>query len=1274
MFRKLLTLLNVCITTLTAIAQPYCTVKEFHPHDGLASRYINGMIQTKDQLLWIFTWNGLSCYDGYQFTSYSDVASRTAGQSQILSTNRLLSINESITGNIWCITYDYNIYLFDRRVGNYVDISSRINKKYGISFHTHRAFTTKKGHTWLLNVEKGGAIVCIDEHKLDSDDAITLYKPDDKPFLANELFWAYEDHKGKEYFFTDQGLVSIDGSFRSKLPFRYALDMEPYTVLGTKDGRICLFDEKMENSITLSLPAEVNTLGLLVQNNRNTFIAVTDAGFYVYNTKTHKGQLIATPEDANPVSQLRTFYTDSMGRGWLITSRGDILKINFCEATVERLPMAHLIPLLRQSQQSFFHEDRHRTLWVATEQGFFGYYDKQGRSFVNCPVRTNINQPVINRWYIDTQDNLWFSGNHNLAMVSFGLNNNAHVTNLQEVRSVMFDHQGRLWAGTKHGEIAMYDSGGTLLGYIAGDGRIVPHNVRFSTCIYCLYQDRKQRIWIGTKGDGLYLRDTDGKLVHYGLEHLPSNQIYDVHQDFQGRIWVATFEKGICLIEEDDNGGMTFSTVNDRLKNYPSEDYHKVRRITETRDSVIIVSACNGLVTFSEKFNDPGSIRFYAHKHERDNDASLFTSDVMLTFAANNDSVYIVTVGGGVQVVSAGALLSDRLMLNNAHWLMGGQQMVTSILQDKHGNIWTGYENSISMYERATQQLYKFGSCHLGMDINLTEAKPAFNPLTGQIAFATVNGFICFQPERLQEESFVPPLVFTGIQLHGEGKGRRMLHGDSLEINTDQRNLTIYFSALSYKDNNMIKYAYKLEGTDHDWNELGASHSITFNRFPAGHHRLLVKSTDSHGVWVDNVRTLHVYARPTFWETWWALLLYVLIGVSIVGLAFWIYWLHARNVMEHQLNEMKTKFFTDVSHKLRTPLTLIGGPVNQVLQEGGLTDTARNHLEMVERNAKRMLVLVNKMLTYSKEHHTYISDENIPELPEESNGSATNNRMNKTNENGICLLIVEDNNDLRQFLTSILQSDYHVIEACNGREGLEKAQTEHPDFILTDVTMPEMDGLEMVHRIKADKNISHTPIVILSAKASMDDRIEGLKAGVNDYITKPFSATYLKQCMANIIQNQRIKQQNYLATIKPDLLTAEENKGNQETEGKTLRLKATKIVDADKLLMEQLIDYIEDNISNSELKIEDLTSALCLGRSAFYNKVKTLVGMSPVELLRYIRVQHAEEMVAKSDAPFSQIAYAVGFSDPRYFGKCFKKQTGLTPTEYREQRANVEKA
>ena len=1272
MQRYFFSILFAFIAGLNVAAQPYCSVKNFNLRDGLGSNVITSLQQTSDQLLWFATWNGLTCYDGYRFTAFRDAPLGGRQPQRVLTTNRLQSIEANSAGNIWCITYDLNAYLFDRRSGQYVDITSRINTKFGITFHTTRAITTANGHTWLLNTEAGGPVVRIDDRRYQADDAIELYRPGDEPFRANEVFWVYEDTEGKENLFTDKGLVRIDGSFRSDRPFRFVQEVGQYVFLATTEGEIRMFDTIQKNQVELNMPAEVTRLGSLIGGSDCWLVAATNAGFYLYNTQEHRGRLVQVhmPDDIQAAT--RTLYVDSQSRMWMGMNEGDILKMNLQDGSVELLPMASLTPALRQSSHTFFHEDRYHTLWAATSGGFFGYYDEQRHGFVSCPLRTSITQPIVERWFFDVQGNLWYSGEHNLAMVSFGLRNITHVSTMQEVRSIMFDHEGRIWTGTLAGDIAVYSANGSLQGYLSPDGRLTPQNTRFSTHIYCLYQDRQQRVWIGTKGDGLYRLDPDGRLSHYASGQLPSNQVYDVHQDYQGRIWVGTFERGICLLQEDGQGGVSFHCAPDQLTNYPIGDFHKVRRITETRDSVIIVSASNGLVTFSERFTDPAAIRFYAHKHVQGDSTSLMTSDVMQAFVTDRDSVFIATVGGGVQLVRADELLSDKLRLHSVSRMLTDQGTVMTILQDKRGNLWTGRENSINMFDHASHQLWRFGPSHIGEHTEFTEAEPAFNPLTGQVALATSDGFISFQPERLQEDQFVPPLVFTGVQLHGEQGIRQMMQSDSLEVDADQRNLTIYFAALDYQDNYMINYAYMLEGIDRDWNDLGSEHSITFNNLPPGHHRLLVRSTNNYGTWVDNVHSLYIYAHPTFWESWWAKLLYALLALAVIGVAIWIYRLYTRNSMERKLNDMKTQFFTDVSHKLRTPLTLIGGPVTQVLQAGGLTDVARNHLEMVERNAHRMLELVNKMLTYSKEHHTYISDESVGEVSEVGTVGKPSTPTTST-EDTTRLLIVEDNDDLRQFLVSILQSDYSVMQASNGREGLELAVTEQPDFILTDVMMPEMDGLTMVHRIKADQNISHIPIVILSAKASMDDRMEGLKAGVNDYITKPFSATYLKQRMANIIQNQRLLQQNYLASIKPEERIVREKDGESTarseeiSEGQTLRLKATNIVDTDKQLMEQLLDYIETNLSNPDLRIEDLASALCLGRTVFYNKVKTLVGMSPVELLRHIRIQHAEDMVAKSNEPFSQIAYAVGFSDPRYFGKCFKKQTGLTPSEYREQ-------
>lgn len=258
------------------------------------------------------------------------------------------------------------------------------------------------------------------------------------------------------------------------------------------------------------------------------------------------------------------------------------------------------------------------------------------------------------------------------------------------------------------------------------------------------------------------------------------------------------------------------------------------------------------------------------------------------------------------------------------------------------------------------------------------------------------------------------------------------------------------------------------------------------------------------------------------------------------------------------------------------------------------------------------------------------------------------------------LLVVEDTRDLRQFLFTILSSDYSVIAAENGQEGLEKARSEMPDFIITDVMMPVMDGMTMVHELKQDKNTSHIPIVILSAKASMTDRLQGLREGVDDYITKPFSATYLKERVANIIARRRSLQQDVLVE-----LSQQGSKTKEERNRTEFKLSSPEIIDQDKVLMDKLMAFLEKHIGDSELKMDDIAQAVNLGRTAFYGKMKSIVGMPPVEFVRHIRLQRAEELITKSKDSFSQIAYAVGFTDPKYFSKCFRKETGMSPSEYR---------
>ena len=349
-----------------------------------------------------------------------------------------------------------------------------------------------------------------------------------------------------------------------------------------------------------------------------------------------------------------------------------------------------------------------------------------------------------------------------------------------------------------------------------------------------------------------------------------------------------------------------------------------------------------------------------------------------------------------------------------------------------------------------------------------------------------------------------------------------------------------------------------------------------------------------------------------------------------------------------------------------------------------LSDTGMQHLERVRRNAKNMLELLNDMLSkeFKLEDVTddapdnvkagddvraaYMASENWLEIPREKDMQVAKD---------VKILIVEDNDDLRGFLRDILSSQYEIIEATNGKEGLEKAEADQPDFILTDVNMPEMDGLTMVKHIKENKRMSHIPIIVLSAKATVSDRVQGLQAGIDDYISKPFSATYLRQRIANIISQRRLLQQTYFEQLGKDMSNSASQTpatdGVQQADGaeKTeYRLDSPQIIEADQVMMEKLMKFLEERIGDENLRIEEMAEAVSMGRTVFYGKIKAIVGMSPSDFLRSLRMQRAEELIVKSKMNFSQIAFSVGFSDPKYFTKCFKKETGMTPSEYRQKK------
>jgi len=286
----------------------------------------------------------------------------------------------------------------------------------------------------------------------------------------------------------------------------------------------------------------------------------------------------------------------------------------------------------------------------------------------------------------------------------------------------------------------------------------------------------------------------------------------------------------------------------------------------------------------------------------------------------------------------------------------------------------------------------------------------------------------------------------------------------------------------------------------------------------------------------------------------------------------------------------------------------------------------------------------------------YFSDQ-VDNLPQESAILDTNRNeeedeleddLNKDNSTLPSLLLVEDNKDLCNLIKMQLEDQFRIYIANNGVEGLKKVHLYHPDIVVTDQMMPEMDGTEMLQRIRKDFKISHIPVVILTAKSGDEAKTTAISLGANAYITKPFSKDYLVARIEQLLRERKLFQERLW------------KKDNEEPSVDYEQF----LVQKDVQLLEKIHQVIEDNLDNSDFNIDTIASTIGLSRSSFFKKLKSLTGLAPVDLVKEIRLNKSIEMIKNTDLSISEIAFAVGFKDVGYFGKCFRKKYDQSPREY----------
>ena len=278
------------------------------------------------------------------------------------------------------------------------------------------------------------------------------------------------------------------------------------------------------------------------------------------------------------------------------------------------------------------------------------------------------------------------------------------------------------------------------------------------------------------------------------------------------------------------------------------------------------------------------------------------------------------------------------------------------------------------------------------------------------------------------------------------------------------------------------------------------------------------------------------------------------------------------------------------------------------------------------------------------DHTTVPVDNTMPSL-----GEKLEQLEQEQQERNQTILVVDDSKDMRQFLAGIFSRDYTVLTAEDGEEAEQMIRTNPIDIVVTDLMMPKVDGLQLTQFIKTNPEFDFIPVILLTAKTAIESRLQALQIGADDYVTKPFEPEYLRARVSNILLQREQLEQSY----RQRLMRLEPQKADDQLPGDAF--------------LARLLDVMDKQMDNNTLTVDELVEEMGMGRTVFFNKLKSMTGLSPVEFIREMRIKRAAQLLEDRQYNITEVTYMVGMNDSRYFAKCFKNTYGVTPSEYRRR-------
>ncbi|MBN2486549.1 MAG: response regulator [Bacteroidales bacterium] len=889
-------------------------------NEGLSQSTIYCITQDSDGFIWIGTRYGLNRYDGYNFDIYLNDKDDTAS----LADNQVFCLLELMNGDILAGT----------------DNGLSIYKKGSDSFISYRSI--EKNSSSLIN---------------------------------NHIYALFEDSKGTVWVGTDGGgICHFNYSTGTFKPFRQLNQLLKRN------------DEIRIRSITETAEGEI-------------WIATKGDGLFIYSIETGKLRQVtlgATNNVGLLSNSIRIVYQDKPGNIWIGSDEDGLTRYNPSTNTISYFRENYINGISHNAIRAII-EDSNGTLWVGTRVGL-NRYDKQKGGFVQYFHNANNNKTLshnsIRSIFEDNNGNLWFGTYYGGINILYGSsqnflvykpnNNNPNSLSYEVVSSFVEDENGNIWIGTEGGGLNRFsptDDKFTVYRHRPGKPGISNNNVK------ALHIDRHNNLWIGTYGSGIDIMPLHGgkiknhRCIPADTTTISSNNIYSFLHDTRGRMWIGTNQGGL------------------NLYNYKLGSFKRIGQTNNKGETIIgntvnaIAEGSNGQIWFA---TDIGLARFDGKEFHKiglfnENNKPAADINVLALMPDSAGTIWIGTEDFGL--FSYDTKKGSVQQISQINGLSGN--IIYGIVQDNNNHLWistnrgllkfplTAYYNKKNLND-APIIVYDIND---GLQGNEFNRGAYYRSRNGAIYFGGLKGFNSFKLENITQNMAKPPVVITSFYLSNEkvvsygGNSPLKQHiskTEIIELGHKQSSFRFDFVALNFDKPQKNQYAYMLEGFDNNWVVTGKNRYAVYTNIDPGEYVFRVKASNNDNLWNNEGTSIKLVIHPPFWQTRWAFLIYFITAILLM-FAFRqsiVYRTTQKHLLENErlekirideINQMKLRVFTNISHEFRTPLTLIAAPLEKLLQEPDMEKHKQHYLHsLMYKSALRLQRLINQLMDFRK--------------------------------------------------------------------------------------------------------------------------------------------------------------------------------------------------------------------------------------------------------------------------------------------------------------------